>query len=251
MGTLLAVVLASVRVAAFLWVGLPFRKSVPPFLLALLSVGIAVSLVGGLGPVPEPPGLGALAVATAAEVLLGVVLGMLVSAVFNAATLAGEAIAQGLGQGLQVVLDPVTEHSVTPFSVLISMLVAGVSVNNGVHTRTLVAIADGFAMIPPGAAVRADWTLARQALVHSAWSSFDVGIQVAVPVMAVGLSINAATAVLGRLAPRMNAFFAAGPAIGALFGTAAAAAALPWVVLVLDAFDAQGLAVVARLAGAP
>jgi flagellar biosynthetic protein FliR len=88
-----------------------------------------------------------------------------------------------------------------------------------------VLVAASFESVPPGAGALLD----PAAAVAAVAACLALGIQLGAPVIAVVWVANILLALLARLAPRMNAFFAIGHPITTTLGVAILAASLPWI----------------------
>src|SRR6266516_4588648 len=102
------------RIGAALAVAPPFAQlAIPRRVRALIAVAVTIGLTPGLNaPIIATPG--ALAVAIAGEVLIGLAMGLAISLVFSAAGWAGDVISQQLGLSLSEAYDPAGGSEGTP-----------------------------------------------------------------------------------------------------------------------------------------
>lgn len=171
---------------------------------ALVLAALFLPLVRTPAPVPPPDG-GALLLAAAGELAVGLLLGFAASLLFAGVQLGGQLIDQELGFMMANVLDPVTNEQVSIvaqfkllLSVVVYLLIDG-------HHFLLAAVRDSFASVPllgarlsAGAALRVSDALAGDL--------FRLAVQIAAPAMATLFLVTVAMAVLARAVPEMNLF---------------------------------------------
>lgn len=207
----LCVFLLSLRIGA-LFVLSPIwgMATVPVSFRVLLIVGLSAMLVSAMAvrPAALPSGLGTLAAAAAAEVLVGAMLAFGVFAAFAAFGLAGKLLDIQVGFGIGNVFDPVT-HSQSPIlgAVLNLLAVTMFFAIDGHHTM-LRGIAYSIEALPPGAMPGA---LALDQVVRQFGAMFVLALVLAAPVMFCLLLVELGLAVLSRNLPQMNVFIVAIP----------------------------------------
>jgi flagellar biosynthetic protein FliR len=205
---LTALLLASVRAAAWLTISPPFSgKVVPPQVKALLSVAIALPVMPSLvGKVPEL-GTVQMIVSLAEQVVIGGALGFLTALFFAAISAAGSLIDLFGGFSVAFAIDP---------------LGASGGADGGVFTRfynvaaiTLLFATDAHMMVVRGfttsyRALPLDGTLSLSALTHlltdGLGAMFLAAIQIAGPLIAVLFCTDIGLGLLSRVAPALNAF---------------------------------------------
>ena len=178
-----------------------------------VAVVVAISMV--FGPMVmtnvEPGWLtpGKLSLGLMSELLIGLVLGFATRLLLAAVEVAGSIMGFQLGFGVAVQLDPVTQVE-TP--VLASFLVILASLIYFVvdgHHLMLLALGTSFSLIPPLHAA-ANPQLMEQAtglMQHS----FNLGLKLALPVIAVTFLTYLVLGIIGRVMPQMNVLFTGFP----------------------------------------
>jgi flagellar biosynthetic protein FliR len=205
---LTALLLASVRAAAWLAISPPFNtRVVPGQVKALLSVAIALPVVPAL--VSRVPALdtAAMVVSMAEQVVLGTALGFLTSLLFAAVQAAGSLIDLFGGFSVAFAFDPM-----------------GASGNggNGIFGRfynlmavTLLFVTDGHQLVLRGFTssynvLPLDGTLSLHNLQHlvtdGVTEMFMASLQIAGPLIAVLFCADIGLGLLSRVAPALNAF---------------------------------------------
>lgn len=215
-------------------------RSVPVLLSLILTALIAPSLV----VVDQPPGLAAFALGLAGDMLLGFILGAGVAATFASLAFAAEIIAHQASLSAAMMFDPVAHTQEGPIGILASWLAGAVFIGAGGHLRAVEIVAASFQVIPAGQAAVPQGAVPD--LVQAVAAAFALGIQLAGPVVAFVWLVNLFVALLARLAPRMNAFFAVGTTLTSVAAVGVTILALPWV---LPVHAEAVLAAVARLLG--
>jgi flagellar biosynthetic protein FliR len=209
------------------------HPSVPPPVRAGLALALTLAVVPGVGAV-SLDGAG-LALAIAAEVLLGAAIGTGASLLYDAAYYAGRAVDDYVGVRGSVPTANVT--SAQAFGRLwSSVFLAGFFLLDG-YVPVVRALADSFAAIGPGAFVT-----------PGAWTAFAIALPVtivraalliAAPAFAAILVVQIALAAVARVVPRLQNFSLAFPVVfaAAIVVTVtgvplfAPLAAHPWLVL--------------------
>lgn len=218
-----------VRVAALLSRLPAFSSSgTPKSAVVLSALAITAVLAPALEPAPEPDGLYGLVFGIAVEVALGLLLGAGVDLAFAAIATGAEIAATQMGFANGTLFDPLQEASSDALGTLASWIAALLFLSLGLHLTCLEALAAGFGRFPPGQPFRPGEGLLQ--LVEAGGDAVVVGVQLAGPVLVLVFTINLLTAILGRLAPRIHAFFAVGTTLTGLLGLAMFALALPWTV---------------------
>ena len=227
-----------VRVSALLSSVPGFSARGVPRHVPILGGVVLAAIIAPNAPMTTPPAhLGALAVAVVGEAVLGLMAGLCVHVVFSAMASACDLVSQQIGLGLGGTLDPFLEHSDSPLGILGSWMTVLGFFGSGLHHTCLEAVAESVFAVPPGTVTH----LAIDELPRAIGSAYALAISLAAPVVAFTLTINTFVAVLGRLAPRMNAFFAIGTTVTAITGTLMFVEALPWVTSVHQAALAESV----------
>jgi flagellar biosynthesis protein FliR len=210
-GTMIALLLASVRAAAWLVVVPPFNtRMVPTTIKGMVSVAIALPIAPGLADQAPPTSEGgAFAVATAEQVVVGASLGFLTALFFAAVQAAGNIIDLFGGFSVAFAFDPFSQSGTSVFGRFYNII-----------ATALLFATDGYAMIIRG------FTNSYQALPLSGVFSFETlsrlltdgigqmflaALQIAGPLVAVLFCTDVALGLLTRVAPGLNVFSLAFP----------------------------------------
>lgn len=175
----------------------------------LLGFALAFVLVsgGGLRPAVRDLGAGAVLVAAAGEVVVGMTLAFGVSAAFGAFSLAGKVLDLQSGFGMGSVYDPVTRSEAPLFASMLNLVGVTVFFAVDAHHALLRGIAYSLAKVPPGAGLSLD----PEAALAQFGIIFALGVAVIIPVMLCMLLIETALAVTSRVLPQMNVFVVSVP----------------------------------------
>ena len=200
-------------------------KSVPVILAVAVTllVGPSVPLVS----VPDNAGL--LLVGVIGEVGLGALGGLTIRSVFAALAMATELAALQMGLASAALFNPLERAQGGPIGNLASWAAGLGFLAADLHLRCLEGVALSFSRVGPGA-VALDGVDVQQ-LVAAAEASVALGVQLSGPVLVMVWFVNLLVAVLARLAPKMNVFFAVGQTLTSVFGVYILAVAMPWVML--------------------
>ncbi|HKJ95735.1 MAG TPA: flagellar biosynthetic protein FliR, partial [Gammaproteobacteria bacterium] len=138
------------------------------------------------------------------QVLAGVAIGLLVSLAFQSVVVAGEAVALSMGLGFATMVDPQTGTSTPVVSQFLLIVATLVFLAVGGHLMLVQLLAESFNLLP----------VAPQGLdAHSfhtvvAWGSemYSGAVLIALPAIALLLTVNMVIGVMTRAAPQMNIF---------------------------------------------
>ena len=119
--------------------------------------------------------------------------------------------------------------------------------STGLHLRIIEILGESLHRAPPG-------TLAPHGdmvpyLIRSCGAHLSMGLQLAGPLIALIFIVNVLMALLARLAPRMNVFFAVGMTSTTVAGMVLVFASIPWFVAVHLESMRQAVGVAARILG--
>jgi flagellar biosynthetic protein FliR len=144
------------------------------------------------------------------EVLIGLILGggarLMMSALQVAGATAG--IASGLGFAQQI--DPIANSSATILSAFFSLMGVVLVMAAGLHRVMVEAAAQSYTVFPPGA-MPPMGDLSTFAI-DAVSSAFQLGIQIAAPVLVFSLIFNISLGLVSRLIPQLQVFMVAMPA---------------------------------------
>jgi flagellar biosynthetic protein FliR len=178
----------------------------PPTFRTLLVLGLAATMIAGLGvrTTAGIEGVGGFAAAAAAEALIGALLAFGLLAIFAAFQLAGRILDLQLGFGVAALIDPNTRTTAPLLGTLLSMAaVIGFFAIDG-HHLVIRGLAFSLQKLPPGTPLEA-FELAPVVAHFGAMFTFAAAI--AAPTMVVLLLVDIALMVTARTMPQMNVFF--------------------------------------------
>jgi flagellar biosynthetic protein FliR len=202
---LIAVLLASVRAAAWLVICPPFNtKWIPVQIKVLLAVAIAFAVspvLAGQVPPLEP---GALLVSAAEQVVVGAALGFLTALLFAAVQAAGNMIDLLGGFSMASAFDPLSGASTSVFGRFYNLLAVTLLFASQGHQLILHGFARSYRSLPLEGTLSLE-TL--QALLTSGLTQmFLAALQIAGPLIAVLFLADVGLGLLNRVAPALNAF---------------------------------------------
>ncbi|MEI6861181.1 MAG: flagellar biosynthetic protein FliR [Verrucomicrobiota bacterium] len=170
--------------------------------LAMLLGGLLANIVptGGTG---FSGGAGALALASAHEVVLGLAMGFVVRTVLSAAELAGRIIAGEIGLVAAPGFDvPVPAQE--PLPSFIGLFAGMMFFLLHAHEGVLAAFARSFELAPAGAGAFS--AAAGGTLVFAVSQLLELALRMAAPFIALNFVVTLGFAILGRAVPKMNVF---------------------------------------------
>lgn len=170
---------------------------------------LAVLLAAMLAPAVTPPDLqlaGWLVLVPLAvrEVLVGLAMGAVAGFVLHSLLIAGQYIDMHIGLLMASILDPLSGGQVTLLAKLIYMLGLVMFLALNGHHLLIAALYKSFQLIPPGTALLKG--SAALLLIRVFADMLALGVQLALPVVAVVLLVDIALGLVGRTAPQMNIF---------------------------------------------
>lgn len=203
---LVAFVWPLVRILGLLMAAPVFgHRSVPARVKIGLGVFIALIVSPTLPPLPDVAlgswqGLFILV----QQFLIGLAIGFTMRVVFAAVELAGEIIGLQMGLGFASFFDPQSAGQTLVLSRFFNLLAMLVFLAVNAHLLVLGLLAESFTTLPISAAPLAAEGFRSVAAFGS--TIFVVGLQIALPLIAVLLMTNLALGILTRSAPQLNIF---------------------------------------------
>jgi flagellar biosynthesis protein FliR len=202
---LIAYVLASIRIVAWLVIVPPFStRAVPVLAKTLLALGLALALAPRLARAESAPMDAATVVATAVqEVLIGATLGFVTFMIFAAVQAAGDLIDTFGGFSLAAAFDPLNQTFNSIHGKLFSMLATMLLFASDAHLLVIGGLLRTFEDLPVGTVWQPDNATE---VVTTAFSVFfTAAIQIALPLIAVLFLADLGLALLTKVAPQLNA----------------------------------------------
>jgi flagellar biosynthetic protein FliR len=201
---LVAYLLASLRLVAWLMIVPPFStRAVPVLAKTLLALGLALAVAPALAGAAAPADAGMLMVVALQEVLIGATLGFVTFMLFAAVQAAGDLIDVFGGFSLAAAFDPLSQTFNSIHGKLFSMLATMLLFASDLHLLVIGGLLRTFEAMPVGTM----WepTEATQ-VVGTAFSVFfTCAVQIALPLIAVLFLADLGLALLTRVAPQLNA----------------------------------------------
>ncbi|MFT3828093.1 MAG: flagellar biosynthetic protein FliR [Opitutaceae bacterium] len=202
---LIAWLLIAIRGTAFLML-LPGLTGQPmPVTLRLALALTIATLLAPLVPAPAqvPASLLALIGAVGSEVLVGLLMGFVGRMAFFAAEMGGRIIATEIGLTSTPGIDAPTAAN-EPFASLMHRFAVVLYFGVGAHLLAVGAFARSFQFAPPGLAGLNP--AAADQLVTITAKTFNVGVQLSAPFIALNFLLTFAFGLLGRTVPKVNVF---------------------------------------------
>jgi flagellar biosynthetic protein FliR len=179
---------------------------VPNLVKALLLVLVSAAFYGGARPsLGEPPAeVAGFVIVAVRELLIGLALGFAVRMVFTAVELAGQLIAAQLGLTFGSIVNPDTDQQSPALVNLMNAIAVLVFLALNGHHFVLQAVGESFRVSAPSL----DGPLGEVAygIALMGGRIFSLGVQIAAPILGVGLLSNVGLAIASRAAPALNVF---------------------------------------------
>jgi flagellar biosynthetic protein FliR len=200
-----AVMLAGVRMTAFLVIAPPFSsRAIPARVKAMLAVGLALAVSPRVVPGYQPGDAGSFLFALIGEIVLGALLGFLVFVAFSAVQAAGSFIDLFGGFQLAQAFDPQSMVNGAQFSRLFQMTAIALLFASGAYQLIIGGLVRSFTAVPIGGDVAFGRTAAT--LLQSVSEMFVAALQIAGPLIIVLFLADIGLGLLTRIAPALNAF---------------------------------------------
>lgn len=201
---LTALLLASVRVVAWLAVVPPFStRGIPAMAKVVLALGLSLSMAPMLAEQALPTTTPELVLATTAQALIGLGMGFVTMLLFSAIGAAGALIDLFGGFALAAAWDPLGMNMNTVFGRFHQMLATVLLLATGGHLLVIGGLLSTFKFLPlTGLPDISGW----DGVLATAFSMFfTVAVQMALPMIAVLFVADLALALLTKVAPQLNA----------------------------------------------
>jgi flagellar biosynthetic protein FliR len=177
----------------------------------ILALAIAVSLMAVTRPLmPAPPAnfLG-LAVMMIGEITVGVFIGTMVRFFFTSLDFAGQIIAQGAGLSAATSYNPAASTDGSLVSAFLGLIGIELFFLTDMHHLVLLAFAHSYAVFPVGGMLQLGDMA--QTLTRLLSETFQLGIRLSAPFLAIELVFAMTLGILARLMPQLQIFFVALP----------------------------------------
>jgi flagellar biosynthetic protein FliR len=210
--TLYALLLASVRAAAWLMICPPFAgRTVPTTVKALLSVAIALPMLPRLtGQIAATISAPMLLANVVEQVVVGTALGFLTALLFAAVQAAGSLIDTFGGFAVAFAFDPLSQTGNSVFGRFYGLTATTLLFATDGHQLVLRGFTQSYKAIPLDSAISLD--AMRQLVTTGMGQMFLAALQIAGPIIAVLFIADIGLGLLSRAAPALNAFGLSFPA---------------------------------------
>lgn len=188
-----------VAVSPLPWVNTPARVRVGLVLFLVLAVhGQGQSRIGAI------PSAGWAATHVSTELIIGASIGMIVRLSIAAAEVAGGALALPMGFSAAQAFDPTLGSTDSVLTRVFRNLALLLGLITGLHRVMLGTLLQSFTVLPVGTSAHLEATF--PLMLDLSAHVLEVGVQLALPVLAVLLMANVALAFVARAAPTMQIF---------------------------------------------
>lgn len=234
-----ALLLARIGGAVMLLPGLG-EPDVPPTIRLSLVLALALLLLPVLSPAlpPVPEAVPELLRLVLVETGAGIWLGLLARLLALALVQAGQVVALMVGLASPLQTDPQLGAHSTATGRLFGLLAAVLVLGSGLYALPLRALADSYAVLPPGGALPLD--SGAEAVAQAVTDSLGLALRLASPLVLAAMLGNFALGLLARLAPQVQVFAMAAPG-QILGGLLLLSLLLPLLLSVWEAGLRQGL----------
>ena len=200
-----AVMLAGVRMVAFLVIAPPFSyNAFPGRVKAMLAIGLALAISPRVTAGYVSLDTAGFFAALVLEILVGGVLGFLVLVIFSAVQSAGGLIDMFGGFQMAQGFDPQSMVNGAQFARLFQMTALALLFASGGYQVIIGGLARTFTALPLGGGL--DLVASGQAVTAAVTQMFLASVQIAGPLLVVLFLADAGLGLLTRVAPALNAF---------------------------------------------
>lgn len=205
-----ALVFARVGAMIMLLPGLG-EPAVPARLRLTFALVFAIMIAPALlDRIPDPPTtVWGMAGAVTSEVLIGMMLGGAARLLVSALASAGQMMGLEIGLAFAQTADPTMTQSGQLLAVFLGVMGVALIFATGLDHMFIAGVAGSYDVIAPGAPPPVGD--AAELALDAVATSFLVGFQIAMPVIAAGLIFRLGLGVLSRLIPQIQVFFVALP----------------------------------------
>jgi flagellar biosynthetic protein FliR len=201
---LIAYLLASIRIAAWLVVVPPFSsRAFPVQAKVILSVALAMAAAPALTRTTVPTGTYELLASAATQAAVGAAMGMVTYLVFAAISAAGGLIDVFGGFSLAQGFDPLGQNMNSVFGTFHQMLGTMLLFVSGGHLIVIGGLLSTFRFLPVGASPEID--NGTGIMIAAFRVFFTTAVQIALPMVAVLFLADLGLALLTKVAPQLNA----------------------------------------------
>lgn len=203
--TLVALLLCTLRITAWLMIAPPFANSgIPRLIRFMLAVVLSLAVVSTAAAHAPAPELGPLVTSAVEQFVIGASLGFLTRLLFSAVESAGSLIDLFGGFSVAVAYDPLSANTTSIFGKFYGLLATTLIFASNAHLIILQGFLRTFAAMPLNGSI--DTSRIGSAAVHGMTTMFVSALQIAAPLIAVLFIADLALGVLSRISPQLNVF---------------------------------------------
>lgn len=208
---LLALLLASIRVVAWLALVPPFStRGVPAMAKVVIAIGLSFAVTPGLADDPLPTTTPEVVLAVVGQAVIGLGMGFVTMLLISAIAAAGTLIDLFGGFALASAWDPLALNMNSVFGRFHQMLAIALLLVSGGHLMVIGGLLSTFDYLPlTGFPAIGHWT---DVMVTAFSMFFTVAVQIALPMIAVLFIADLALALMTKVAPQLNALTVMFPA---------------------------------------
>lgn len=200
-----AVMLAGVRIIAFLVIAPPFaHNAIPLRIKGMLAIGVAVAVSPVVTKNYSSPDTAGFILGLLAEILTGAALGFLVYLVFAAVQSAGSFVDLFAGFQMASAFDPQGMINGAQFTRLFQMTAMVLLFSSDGYQLVIGGLTRTFSALPLGGTL--DLTRPAHAMITATTGMFLAALQIAGPLVVVLFLADVGLGLLTRVAPALNAF---------------------------------------------
>jgi flagellar biosynthetic protein FliR len=200
-----AVMLAAVRMTAFLVIAPPFSyNAIPLRIKGMLAIGLAFAVSPRVTTGFTSPDTAGFITALVLEVVVGGALGFLVMVVFSAVQSAGNLVDMFGGFQMAQAFDPQSMLNGAQFTRLFHMTALALLFASGGYQLIIGGLMRSYTALPLGGGI--DLGAPVHAMVGAVTQMFLAAVQIAGPLVVVLFLADAGLGLLTRVAPALNAF---------------------------------------------
>lgn len=200
-----AVILAAVRMTAFLFVAPPFADNAfPARIKAMLGVGLGLAVASIAGRGYTPRDTAGFLTGLVLEAVTGLALGFLVYLVFAAIQSAGSLIDLSSGFQMAQGYDPQSMVNGAQFTRLLQMAALALLFSSDGYQLVIAGLTGTFKALPLAGGL--DLSRPVEAMTSAVTGMFVSAVQIAGPLMVVLFLADLGLGLLTRVAPALNAF---------------------------------------------
>jgi len=201
---LMALLLASVRVVAWIAVVPPFStRGIPAMAKVILALGLSLTVAPTLAGQALPSTAPDLVLAVVAQALIGLGMGFVTMLLFSVVATAGALVDLFGGFALAAAFDPLSMNLNSVFGRFHQMLATALLLVSGGHLLVIGGLLSTFELLPLAGWPDLDgWP---DVLVTAFSMFFTIAVQIALPMIAVLFVADLALALLTKVAPQLNA----------------------------------------------